>query len=533
MGLTTLQPSRSRDRSQSGMAWYLGLLVLLAVYMFSITRYVDQRNLVWDEAVIALSGLDLRASAPELLTDPYGMIRHYVRAFPYYPPLLPILLALSYSILGVSEFSVRVVSLTSGLLFPVLVFFFGREIKDEATGFFAALMITATPTHYWMSRFGFLDMPMCILFTTTLYLFYTGYERREPRRVVLSGFTLGSAFLFKYPAILCIPIVLGYFVLDALISRRIGWKKVVTIILSLEAALFVVIPWVYLTTTMSWKWQVWGFEIQPGKEYKWLILENWTGNILQMPEQMTLPIMVIGVLGLAYSAWRREKFDRLILLWFAAVFLWFVPYHKDPRYTMPFIPALVLAGSRLIVDSLDRLSVRLSKGVQNQADINRKGNRLKVLGVFLLLVVVTPSFSGWLTFSPDRVPVREAVAYVARNVERERGVMVLVPDNDLSHFAVYFYLRMGGLPYGSGVHVYTTGKRSEGQLDSVELLEDCYNRRIQYLLISDNAPWSKDWVDSMTRSPELSQFFTLNEVFRSEEGRIVYAMSYLGPLKQL
>jgi hypothetical protein len=284
---------------------------------------------------------------------------------------------------------------------------------------------------------------------------------------------------------------------------------------------------------MSWKWQVWGFEIQPGKEYKWLILENWTGNISQMPEQMTLPIVVICVLGLAYSVWRKEKFDRLILLWFAAVFLWFVPYHKDPRYTMPFIPALVLAGSRLIVDSLDRLSAKLSEGIQNQAEFSRKRNWLKVLGVFLLFVVVAPSFVGWLTFSPDRVPVREAVAYVARNIERERGVMVLVPDNDLSHFAVYFYLRMGGLPYGSGVHVYTTGKRSEGQLDSEELLEDCYNRRIQYLLISDNAPWSRDWVDSMTRSPELRRFFTLNEVFRSEEDRIVYTMSYLGPLKQL
>lgn len=526
--------AKLRERSPFRFGWYLALLALLIVYWFSISRYVGERNLVWDEAVIALSGLDLRALAPELLTDTYGAIRHYVRAFPYYPPLLPILLALSYSLIGISEFSVRIVSLVSSLLFPVLVFLFGREIRDEATGFFAALMLTATPTHYWMSRFGFLDMPMCILFTATIYLFYTGYERREMGRIVLSGFTLGSAFLFKYPAILCVPIILGYFLLDVFFSRRISWKKTVSIILGLQAALLVVIPWVYLTTTMSWKWQVWGFEIQPGKEYKWLILENWTGNIIQMPEQMSLLITVIGVLGLAYSAWRREKIDRLLLLWVAVVFLWFVPYHKDVRYTMPFIPAFVLAGSRLMLDSIDWLSSEFSKGIRDITEVNRRRNRLTALGVLLLIVAIGPHFVGWLTFTPDRVPVREAVAYVAGNIERERSVMILVPDNDLNHFATYFYLRMGGLPYGSGVHVYTMGKRSTGVLDAEELLDDCYNRRIRYLLMSDNADWSGDWVRSMTESPGLRRFFVLNRVVSSESGnRIVYILSYLGSFKQL
>ncbi len=525
---------RMRGYFNSRTVWHLALAVLLFVYMLSITRYVGEKNLVWDEAVIALSGLDLRASAPGLLTDTYDTIKSFVRAFPYYPPLLSILLALSYSILGISEFSVRIVSLVSSLLFPVLVFLFGKEVGDESTGFFAALMLSATPTHYWMSRFGFLDMPMCILFTATLYLFYTGCERREPRRMVLSGFTLGSAFLFKYPAILCVPIIVGYFVLDALSSRRISWKRVVAILLALEAALFIVLPWVYLTTTVSWKWQVWGYEIRAGTEYKWLMLENWTGNILQMPEQMTLPIAIIGALGLVYSAYRREKFDKLLLLWVAVVFLWFVPYHKDPRYTMPFIPAFVLAGSRLVVDSLRSLSRVLSNGTKDQVNAGWKRGVPTVLMLLLLLVIVAPSFLGWLTFTPDRVPVREAVAYVAENVERERGVMVLVPDNDLSHFAVYFYLRMGGLPYGSGVHVYTLGKASEGELDAEELLDDCYSRRIQYLLMSDNAPWSRDWVDSMVGDPGLSQYFVLNDVVRSELGnRIVYVLSYLGPLKQL
>ncbi len=521
-------------RSPLRLGWYLALSVLLVVYWFSITRYVGERNLVWDEAVIALSGLDLRALAPELITDTYEAIRHFVRAFPYYPPLLAALLALSYSLIGISEFSVRIVSLISSLLFPLLVFLFGKEIKDEATGFFAALMLTATPTHYWMSRFGFLDMPMCILFTATIYLFYTGYERKELRRIILSGFTLGSAFLFKYPAILCVPIILGYFLLDAFFAQRVSWRKTVSIILALLAALLTVMPWVYLTTTLSWKWQVWGHEISPGKEYKWLILENWTGNITQMPEQMSLAVTIIGILGLFYSVWRREKIDRLILLWVAVVFLWFVPYHKDVRYTMPFIPAFVLAGSRLIVDSIHWLSAGFSKRTRDLTEIARRRNTLTVLGILLLLVAVGPHFVGWLTFTPDRVPVREAVAYVAGNIERERSVMVLVPDNDLNQFATYFYLRMGGLPYGSGVHVYTLGKTSEGALDSEELLDDCYSRRIRYLLMSDNAPWSEDWVRSMTESPELREFFVLNRVVSSESGnRIVYVLSYLGPFKQL
>ncbi len=495
---------------------------------------VGEKNLVWDEAVIALNGLDLHTATPELFTDTYETVVDLVQAFPYYPPLLPILLSFSYAVFGLSEFSVRIVSLVSGLLFPLLVFIFGREVGDEATGFLAALMLTASPIHYWMSRFGFVDMPMSILFTATMYLFYTGYERGELSRIVLAGFTLGFAFLFKYPAVLCLPIILAYFILDVLISRRIGWRKAAAIILASEAALFIVLPWVYLTTTLSWKWQVWGHEISPGKEYKWLMLENWTGNIVNMPEQMTLAIAIIGALGLVYSVWTREKIDRLILLWFAVVFLWFVPYHKDPRYTMPFIPALALAGSRLILASLSGLSAALSKGTQDQGRVDGKRGTFTILGIVLVLVLVAPSFAGWLTFTPDRVPVREAVAYVARDIERERSVMVLMPDNDLSHFAVYFYLRMGGLPYGSGVHVYTFGKTSEGELDSVELLTDCYRRRIQYLMLSDYAVWSADWVRSLTEDPGLRGFFSLERVFRSEPGgRVVYILSYRGPLKQL
>lgn len=534
MDRTASSTSSSLARSRSRGAWYLGLIVLLLIYARSITMNVGEKNLIWDEAVIALSGLDLHTWTPELFTNTYDTIVHFVQAYPYYPPLLPILLSFSYAIFGLSEFSVRIVSLTSGFLFPLLVFLFGREGGDEATGFLAALMLAASPTQYWMSRFGFVDMPMSFLFTATLYLFYTGYERGELRRIVLAGFTLGFAFLFKYPAILCLPIILGYFILDVLISRRIGWRKAAAIILASEVALFIVLPWVYLTTTLSWKWQVWGHEISPGKEYKWLMLENWTGSIINMPDQMTLLIAVIAGLGLVYSAWRREKIDRMILLWFAVVFLWFVPYHKDTRYTMPFIPALVIAGSRLILASLSGLSAALSKKTPDQMRANGKGGRFAILGVVLVLVLVAPSFAGWLTFVPDRAPVREAVAYVARNIEGNRSVMVLVPDNDLSQFAVYFYLRMGGLPYGSGVHVYTIGKTSEGELDSVELLADCYRRRIQYLMMSDFSAWSADWVRFLTEDHSLRGFFSLERVFRSDPGgRIVYVLSYHGSLKQL
>ncbi len=96
---------------------------------------------------------------------------HQIEYFTHYPPLLPILISLSYEIFGISERSTRLVPLlaTSGSI--LLIFLIGSKLWDFKTGFLAGLLSLIIPINLYFGKTP-VHEPLVVFFSLLSYLAY-------------------------------------------------------------------------------------------------------------------------------------------------------------------------------------------------------------------------------------------------------------------------------------------------------------------------------------------------------------------------
>lgn len=129
--------------------------------------------------------------------------------YTHYPPLLPILIALSYKVFGISEWSTRIVPLlsTSGSL--VLIFLIGFQIWNMRVGFLASLFSLAIPMVLYFGKNASHE-PLTLFF---ILLALWGYLRNS-RIIFLAGLVLS-----------CLTAWAGFFLIPALTLTHLLRKE--------------------------------------------------------------------------------------------------------------------------------------------------------------------------------------------------------------------------------------------------------------------------------------------------------------------
>jgi len=504
----------------------LPFLLFIIVYGFLLLRNLGYFSPAWDEAVQMQSGVDMSRLAPTFLSNPVYTIKAYIRWYPYFPPLNAILLAFSYAFLGISELSARLVSVSLSLLGLVIVYLAGRKAWGRTAGIIASITLAATPTYFNMSRVAMVDIPVTIFFALSLLLFYSGYEQQKYGHLILSGVFLAAAFLAKYPALLALPVMATYIVLKRLYFRDgLSWRAIACFSLALELAFFLVLPWTYILTTTTTRWRGWYKQVEPGKEYKWLMTENWLGSCQVIIKQMTWILAVVAVLALAYALWTRKEVDLFLVSWVAVVFLAFVPIHKDPRYTMLYLPAFALMIGRLIADVGKRINVLFSRG--NLLKERNDGRIAQFLLVVVFVGLLTcPQFIDYSVRPAGlNVPLYDTFQYVAPRTPSGSYVVVLLQCNYFSQPAAYFYLSMVG---GRGIHIDAYPGRAvdwydPGPLNITDLGEFCADKNVVYAILWSGSPHVDEWLPVLLNAPNFSL-----ETKVGEPDNWVYIFKYLG-----
>ena len=129
------------------MKKHLGLLILLLAAIFLYTFNLGDLTLRdWDESIVATVAREIYRATPSELVWLYPQS---INGSPYWnkPPLIHNLIALSYQIFGVSEWSTRLVPALCGAMCVPLLFLIGQEIfptKKEAY-FSAGVYLTLIP----------------------------------------------------------------------------------------------------------------------------------------------------------------------------------------------------------------------------------------------------------------------------------------------------------------------------------------------------------------------------------------------------
>lgn len=258
----------------------------------------------------------------------------------YYPPGFYFTAALFSKIFGLSIITAAVTGLLFAVLTILLVYYIGRKFVDKKVGIVAALMFAIIPTVFYLSVRAMLDISYLFFFLLSLVFYLFAMRSGKNRYFILAAIIFGLGFLFKQNIIILAPVILLY----SLAADRKHLKK---IFLSFLIAAVIMTPYLIflyksglLAVLLKSSVRATGFDLNSPQ---FNTLAGW----LFYPQQiaaiyLSYPVTAAALIALACYSLKKEKYWKLLLVWFLTIYLIFVLIpNKQGRYFLPAIPALL------------------------------------------------------------------------------------------------------------------------------------------------------------------------------------------------
>ena len=246
---------------------------------------------------------------------------------------------------------VRVLDALLGSLTVLVVFQFGRHAYGWLAGFLAAATLAVAFLHVRDSHFAMLDIPLALAITAGLYVAYRTIFLSGRRPLLLNGVSLGIATSLKYNgAILFLAMAAAQWLRtradhSPLIraALRLGGIGVIGVATLAITSPFLVLDPGLTQHGLGYIVQHLGTATAPAIGWVELAAGLWFGID---------PVLVLmGAIGVAYGAWRRQPAD-WILLGFLLPYYLLIGSGGSVffRYADPMIPPLLLLGGRALAD---------------------------------------------------------------------------------------------------------------------------------------------------------------------------------------
>lgn len=208
--------------------WPWLLLLLLGLAVFS-TQTVSLPN---DMMIYMNSGSNIYSGKG--YTDMTGSL------VLFRGPVFPLMISLSYLLLGPSPFSAFWVVRIFCILNLIMIYLLGKKWVNKWVGLAASLLVlTSYSISYWSYRHIDAVWPFFTLWS--LLLWYTGFEKQKARYFVYAGISLGIAYLVKQSPLLLMPLPFLFY----LLIRRYRKNKIYRKYLALYLLAFslLTLPW--------------------------------------------------------------------------------------------------------------------------------------------------------------------------------------------------------------------------------------------------------------------------------------------------
>jgi 4-amino-4-deoxy-L-arabinose transferase-like glycosyltransferase len=323
----------------------------------------------WDEAIYA-------QAAKEMARDnTWDRITWNGYPFFHKPPLYLWLTALTYKVIGVSEFAARLWSAILGFGVVILTFVLGIRLRSWEVGVGAVLILLAVDHAYYsqwwsflsLARVGMLDTPLTFWITLSVLLSWD--VERRPWLIMLTGLPVGFAILTKaWAGVLAAVIALAYGMVTGKASRRhAGYWGVAVLLTGLVA-----LPWHLWQYTLygdAFLREYVGFNLlervmQPLEEHHggaWFY-----GDVLRHGFPVWGYILPLAYLGAVWQAMeRRDRAAILLLIWITIPLVLFsLAQTKIGWYISMIYPAVALLLAKALVEvCTERLAVGLIAAV--------------------------------------------------------------------------------------------------------------------------------------------------------------------------
>jgi 4-amino-4-deoxy-L-arabinose transferase-like glycosyltransferase len=342
----------------------LGLALVLLFYHLSDGSLHD-----WDEAIYAQVAKEM------VLADTWMSLTWNGTPFLHKPPLYFWLTALTYKMIGVSEFAARLWPAIFGFGIVVLTFVLGVRMRSWVVGATAALLLLVVDQGYYgywwnflsLSRVGMLDTALTFWIMVALLLVWEA--ERRPGLIVLIGLPVGMAVMTKaWPGFLAAAIPLAFW----LIAGQLRSSAVASWAVAALLAVMVILPW-----------HLWQYALHGPPFLHEYVGVNLTGRLLQAFEGNTGgPLDYLDLLRRGFSIWgylwplayiwaawkafaRRDRRSWLLLVWITLPLLLFsLAQTKLGWYISMLYPAIALLLGLALAELLtERLALALVAAV--------------------------------------------------------------------------------------------------------------------------------------------------------------------------
>ena len=324
-----------------------GTLIFLALLLAAVWfGTLDMRKLVRpDEGRYAEIPREMVATG-DWLTPRLNAIKYFEK-----PPLQYWATAVAYTLFGEHHWSARLWPAMTGLLCVLLIYFAGRRLFGEVTGFYAALILASSPGFIIVAQINTLDMGLTLFMTATLMCFLLGLTDTANKNspwILAAWASAALAVLSKGLIGIVLPAgVIGAYVLlqrDWRLLARLRWGWGLLIFFAIAA------PWFVLVQQANPEF----FDFFFIHEH----LDRWRTKIhrRQGAWWYFLPVLIFGILPwfmhlprALLRGWRDQPSGgtfrplRFLVLWSVLIFVFFsVSGSKLPSYIVPIFPALAL-----------------------------------------------------------------------------------------------------------------------------------------------------------------------------------------------
>ncbi len=279
--------------------------------------------------------------------------------------------ALSFVVLGFTEFAARLPAAVLGLATVLVTYVLGRRLFGSWVGLLGGVILATSPEFIILSRSVVHDISLTFFISLALFFFYAAFSSQRLRRIslVLFYIALGFAVLAKGPVGILLPgMIIGLFLLlrsrlDFLKEMALGWGVLIF--------LLVAAPWYVLMSVRN-----------PDYLSYFFLKQNF-GNFLSKaqsthprPVYYYVPALLGGMLPWSFfvpvaclrpvrKGLRKMNEGVLFLLcWFLVIFLFFsAASSKLETYILPAFPAVALLIGRVWHEMVSSPTPGLRRGI--------------------------------------------------------------------------------------------------------------------------------------------------------------------------
>lgn len=212
------------------------LLVLLVIFSFLFFYRMDWNTLVsWDEAWYGSIAREM------LKTGDWIKMMWNGRWYYDHPPMGFWLMAISYKLFGINEFTTRLPSVILGVLTILLVYLTSVQLfKNKVVGFVSGLIMGTTVWYFIRVRSGNLDSVFVFFYILTVYLSVKSSKNFKWFPLVMAAF--GGLILSKT----LVGFSAGILILFLNFKQILKLKNIIWLFLGIGAGILVAWPWYYI-----------------------------------------------------------------------------------------------------------------------------------------------------------------------------------------------------------------------------------------------------------------------------------------------